>query len=156
MRLTDYQVAEYILGRCTARGAPLSNLYLQAALVAVQDWCKQSGEPQLIWLQKESVKGCFFRFPGVYYKYCGFGANPIHIFGIPDLSAAHPSPEGGVGLHRRQGRRDGVFGAVPLPLARNSPLPYPSWIDSLLSRNYLWGAAFCPKSIESFLHMISS
>ena len=132
MRLTDYQVAKYILGRCTARGAPLSNLYLQAALVAVQDWCKQSGEPQLIWLQKESVKGCFFRFPGVYYKYCGFGAN------------------------RRQGCGDGVFGAVPLPLARNSPLPYPSWIDSLLSRNYLWGAAFCPKSIESFLHMISS
>ena len=83
MRLTDYQVAKYILGRCTARGAPLSNLYLQAALVAVQDWCKQSGEPQLIWLQKESVKGCFFRFPGVYYKYCGFGANPIHISVFP-------------------------------------------------------------------------
>ena len=83
MRLTDYQVAKYILGRCTARGAPLSTLYLQAALVAVQDWCKQSGEPQLIWLQKESVKGCFFRFPGVYYKYCGFGANPIHISVFP-------------------------------------------------------------------------
>lgn len=83
MRLTDYQVAEYILAHCTVKGTSLPNLYLQAALVAVQDWCNQSGEPQLIWLQKESVNGLFYRFPGVYYKYCGFGAEPIRIYTTP-------------------------------------------------------------------------
>lgn len=78
MAYSAYEIAKYVVTKCTEDNSPISNLQLQKILYFLQiDFLRNRGEQ----LFTDDFEAWQFGpvVPDVYYKFCGFGAMKIRM-----------------------------------------------------------------------------
>ncbi len=78
MAYSAYEIAKYVVTKCTEDNSPISNLQLQKILYFLQiEFLRNRGEQLFV----DDFEAWQFGpvVPDVYYKFCGFGAMKIHM-----------------------------------------------------------------------------
>lgn len=76
-------ISKYIINKCVNDNIPISNMQLQKILYCIQRECLQLYKKEMF---VDEIEAWPFGpvVPEVYYRYCGFGANPIRIRSAAD------------------------------------------------------------------------
>ena len=76
-------ISNYIINKCIDDNIPISNMQLQKILYCIQRECLQIYKREMF---IDEIGAWPFGpvVPEVYYRYCGFGANPIRIRSAAD------------------------------------------------------------------------